>query len=220
MTEIRHAIQRSGVQLVLLTATLPTRMENELFVRLAIPRERVTILRSSTIRRNVRYVVRHIRSVNTQVFDMIHNEISINGKVIIYVRFITDGESISKQLRCPFYHSNVGSTDEKMKMLAAYKKTGTLMVATNAMGLGIDIPNIQMVIHVGSPVSLLEYAQESGQAGRDGNDSVALLLHLPSATVDSHQCGFVPLKPPLWLCAFKTTNVALCYQNQQSCFVP
>jgi hypothetical protein len=52
----------------------------------------------STIRRNIRYVIWQVMSINSEVVDMICGEISITGKVVIYVRFITDGEWISQKL--------------------------------------------------------------------------------------------------------------------------
>jgi superfamily II DNA/RNA helicase len=76
-------------------------------------------------------------------------------------------------------------------MLESIKNSGNLMVATNAMGLGIDIPDIRLVIHVGSPVSMLDYVQESGRARRDGKDSVALLLHLPQVSIDTDMKHFI-----------------------------
>ena len=54
-------------------------------------------------------------------------------------------------------------------------------MATSALGLGLDIPNIRAIIHIGRPYRLYEYSQESGRAGRDGKKSEALLLLFPSS---------------------------------------
>lgn len=50
------------------------------------------------------------------------------------------------------------------------------MVATSAFGLGIDIPNVRVIIHVERPRTILDYAQESGRAGRDGMRSEAMIM--------------------------------------------
>jgi superfamily II DNA/RNA helicase len=127
---------------------------------------------TSTIRRNIRYVIRQVMSINSEVVDMICGKISITRKVVIYVRFITDGEWISQKLWCPFYHSKVGSPDEKLQMLEFFKNSGNLMVATNAMGLGIDIPDIRLVFTLEVPSRCwIMYRKADGP---DGMEKTAL----------------------------------------------
>ncbi|EED17274.1 DNA helicase recq1, putative [Talaromyces stipitatus ATCC 10500] len=81
---------------------------------------------------------------------------------------------IAHQLQCPAYHSK---TVDRRGVLASFcqQKQG-VMVATSALGMGIDIPDIQMVVHVGPTRTLLDYGQESGRAGRDGRPSLAVML--------------------------------------------
>lgn len=62
-------------------------------------------------------------------------------------------------------------------ILARFRRTkNAILVATSALGIGMDIPNIRTVIHIGWPYSLLDYAQETSRAGRDGQPSEAILI--------------------------------------------
>ena len=51
-----------------------------------------------------------------------------------------------------------------------------VITATNALGLGVDLPSVRAVVHVGVPVKLRDYTQESGRAGRDGKRSEAIIM--------------------------------------------
>lgn len=70
-------------------------------------------------------------------------------------------------------------------MLALFwKQSPGVIVAMSALGIGIDIPDIWLVIHVGRTQSLLDYGQESGRAGRNGDASQAIML------IDGHRLGW------------------------------
>ncbi len=102
-----------------------------------------------------------------------------NGKIIIYCNTIKRVEELCKYLkkkdyRAEFYH---GQCDRKQERLTGFI-TGKfkIMVATNAFGLGVDIPDIRLIIHHSPLMGLDDYVQEIGRAGRDGKKSKALLL--------------------------------------------
>ena len=190
---IREIVRFTGVQLLLLTATLPPSQEKLLFDTLGIPSERVTVYRDATTRSNIRYIVQSslqrdeiISIVTASVKSHIRD-----GKCIIYCRSISDGKYISSKLDWPFYHSAVGSAYDKEIMLRDIVSTGSVIVATNALGLGIDIPNVRLILHMGSPKSLLDFSQESGRAGRDGFDSVSILLHMNKFQIDGDMYSFI-----------------------------
>lgn len=86
-------------------------------------------------------------------------------------------DQLAETLACDRYHSKVELTNEgKARQLKMWIKEGTLVVATNALGLGVDVPDVRLVVHAGMPTRLRDYVQESGRAGRDGKRSEAVVF--------------------------------------------
>ena len=77
-------------------------------------------------------------------------------------------------------YTRASSDDIKKKILESFMTKGgklRLLMATSAFSMGVDCPDIQNVVHIGPPSSLVQYVQESGRVGRNGTSSVALLLY-------------------------------------------
>ncbi len=91
--------------------------------------------------------------------------------------------ALLKRFRIPAhrYHGGMTATERNTEQ-ARFMRRGhrTVMVATNAFGLGIDKPDIRYVLHYQSPASLEQYVQEAGRGGRDGKKSNCILLHDPA----------------------------------------
>lgn len=106
----------------------------------------------------------------------------IDGRIIVYSNTIERVESLCAHLRkkgfaADYYH---GKCEDKPQRLRRFREGKTrIMVATNAFGLGVNIPDIRLVIHHAPLIGLDDYLQEVGRAGRDGEKSKALLLWHP-----------------------------------------
>ncbi|CAD0012899.1 unnamed protein product [Aureobasidium pullulans] len=80
---------------------------------------------------------------------------------------------MAKELSCAYYHG--GSIDNEDK-LAVWMETGGLIVATSALGTGVDFPGIIFILHMDLPYGMIDYAQESGRAGRAGEEVDSIII--------------------------------------------
>ena len=104
---------------------------------------------------------------------------------MIFVPSIRKGDELQATLRSlghdlPFYHGQIRPPHKREALLQRF--TGELkpevsqFICTNAFGMGLDVPNVRMIIHYQQPASAEDYLQEFGRAGRDGKPSLAVLL--------------------------------------------
>jgi len=107
-----------------------------------------------------------------------------DGGMIVYVGTRKQAERVTENLRAygtrgPVCYYHAGLEPRKREAIHSAFTAGTLpvVVATNAFGLGIDRPDVRMVVHYTMPGSLEAYYQEAGRAGRDGKPARAVLLY-------------------------------------------
>lgn len=137
------------------------------------------MFRMSFERKNLAYIVRHATDKRG---EMLHILRSVRGSAIVYVRSRKRASEISGWLEengveATFYHAGLEHSvkDERQKLW--HDDVKRVMVATNAFGMGIDKPDVRVVIHFDCPSSLEAYFQEAGRAGRDGMKSYAVMLY-------------------------------------------
>ena len=164
-------LMAAGTQMVMLTATLPPSEEEELYRRMYVEKEHVQIFRASTVRKNVAYRVIDISGIGRKrdkekmVLGLIQKNIRKHstGKVVVYSNTVPKAKTIAESLGCDAYHHHAVG---KEHMLDDFREgRQPIIVATSALGMGVDIPDIRCIIHVDRPRTLLDYAQESGRAG-------------------------------------------------------
>ena len=167
--------------MVLLTATLPPQEEGELWSRMGFEAETVFMFRARTTRKNIRYEVVQCgagaeaegEAVEALVAK-VREELGDEGKVIVYCKQASKVKTLARLLGCEGYHSQ--AKDKAKKMEAFCKGEQNIIVATSALGLGVDIPDIRAVIHADVARNILEFAQESGRAGRDRKASRSIVV--------------------------------------------
>ena len=174
-----HHLRVLGVSMVLLTATLPPTRVHELIDAMSI--QNPIIIRRSTVRPNIRYMVQRCPSKDQLkvACEMARlRKLKKGERVIFYCRSRDQAEGLTKLLGCGFYYSN--SVSEETTIL--WMENGGFCAATGALGTGLDFPGIVYVVHIGIPYGMIDFAQETGRGGRNGEDvdSIILLTDLES----------------------------------------
>ena len=191
-----EARRRTGdgarIPILALTATATPEVVEDIQERLAFGSKHV--LRKSFMRANLSYVV---RQTNKKADEIVHILSKVPGSAIVYVRNRQRAQELAaylqeKGISADYYHAGLSSKErsEKQEAWKAYRllgerqeamKQGTrVIVATNAFGMGIDKPDVRMVIHHDLPDTIEAYFQEAGRAGRDEQKAFAVLLYDPS----------------------------------------
>ncbi len=132
----------------------------------------------SFTRDNISYLV---RLSENKFYDICHILSRTEGCGIVYVRSRRKTKEIAEYLTASgisadYYHAGLSYETKAERQNAWQSGAVRVMVATNAFGMGIDKPDVRIVVHADFPPSLEEYYQEAGRAGRDGLKSYAVLL--------------------------------------------
>lgn len=166
-----------NVPVLALTATATPQVADDIIMRLEF-REGSRKFKMSFVRDNISYLV---RPSENKIYDIAYILTRTEGSGIVYVRSRRKTREIAEFLSASgisadYYHAGL-SYEVKAEHQNSWQSGQTrVMVATNAFGMGIDKPDVRIVVHADFPPSLEEYYQEAGRAGRDGKNSFAVLL--------------------------------------------
>ena len=209
---IAQRASNNQVPILALTATATPEVVDDIQERLAF-REK-NVMRKSFARANISYIV---RETNKKADEIVHILSKVAGSAIVYVRNRQRTQEIAaylqdKGISADYYHAGLSAKERSQKQEAwkdfrssgvkEFRSSGVpsepqnrgkassairVIVATNAFGMGIDKPDVRVVIHHDLPDTIEAYFQEAGRAGRDEQKAFAVLLYDPSDKSKAHK---------------------------------
>ena len=185
IAEIRELLP--GVPVLALTATATPEVVKDIQNRLNF--HEGNVFRMSFERKNLAYIV---RKTDNKTNELLHILRKIPGSAIIYVRNRRRTKEITELLvnediTADFYHAGLDNAVKDLRQQRWQNGEVRVMVATNAFGMGIDKPDVRIVLHLDLPDSPEAYFQEAGRAGRDGKKAYAVILYAKSDKTTLHK---------------------------------
>jgi superfamily II DNA helicase RecQ len=164
--------------IIMLTATLPLHMETDLETTMRCELS-LTLIRACTARKTTRYIVKaevedgKLLEEAAEVYSKQLARLQHKSKMVVYCRYKAECEELAEALGCNYFYS--GSADNA-DVIKVWKEARGCVVATTALGTGVNYTGVALAVHVGMPYGLIDFAQESGRAGRGGEVVTSLIL--------------------------------------------
>lgn len=175
IAEIRPLIPE--VNIIALTATATPEVRDDIQDKLLFKKHNV--FQKSFARYNLSYAVRKVEDKDKKLLEVLRN---VKGTAIVYTRTRKETKQIAAFLlrhgfSADFYNAGLSHEERTAKQDNWIKDRKRIMVATNAFGMGIDKPDVRVVIHMDIPQNLESYYQEAGRAGRDEQKAFAVVIY-------------------------------------------
>jgi ATP-dependent DNA helicase RecQ len=166
--------------LIALTASATPPVQEDILVQLQM--KNAAVVKGSFERKNLQYHCRLSESIHHSLIQLLKQK---SGSTLVYCNTRKQTQEIATWLQqnsisATFYHAGLTQEERNERQEAWIQNRTRVIVATNAFGMGIDKPDVRLVIHLAAPECLENYYQEAGRAGRDEQPAEAILLVTPT----------------------------------------
>jgi ATP-dependent DNA helicase RecQ len=176
-----------NIPVIALTASATIPVQNDICEKLVFNKNQAR-LQQSFERKNLSYSVFQPPAKQTKLLQILKN---VPGTAIVYCKSRKHTQEIAALLKlhhinADFYHAGLSNEQRTQKQENWIKNITSVIVCTNAFGMGIDKPNVRVVVHYDIPDCVENYYQEAGRAGRDGKRAYAVLLYDEKELAELH----------------------------------
>lgn len=166
-----------GVPVLAVTASATNDVQEDICGKLLM--KNPMVFRQSFERKNLVYTVFHVEAKAPKLLQVLQN---VSGSALVYCKSrkrTTEVASLLQMhgLSAQFYHAGLAQEERNKRQQEWIDNKTRIIVCTNAFGMGIDKPDVRVVVHMDAPDCLENYYQEAGRCGRDGKKAYAVLLY-------------------------------------------